>query len=62
MLNSLNEYYNTLLFYDSISDLINDYNESSYFDYLDYITDLKHEYLEFEQEQLLEFQNEFPPF
>lgn len=58
MSNSLNEYYNTALFYDSVSDLINDYNESAYFDYLDYITYLKNEYLEFEQEQLLEFQSE----
>ena len=65
MLNNLNEYYNTELFYELVSDLIDDYNESSYFDYLDYITDLKNEYLEFKQEQLLEFQSEclswFPP-
>lgn len=58
MLNNINEYYNTELFYDLVSDLINDYNELSYFDYFDYITNLKHEYLEFKQEQLLEFQSE----
>lgn len=59
MLNNINEHYNTVLFYDLISDLIDNYNESAYENYLDYITDLKHEYLEFEQEQLAEFQSEF---
>lgn len=56
--NSINEYFNNVLFYDSVSGLIENFQEDAWNDYQEYLEDLKGEYFTCQQEQLLEFYSE----